>query len=197
MDTQISGPVRLVAIIGVVAALAGGGGMMMLGRGAAEIEPVQAAAALPNLATVKPKAKAPAPAPTRTPKPAPVEKPKAEPTPVVDANGLPIAISAALQRYEVVVVALFTPAAAVDNLVLEEARAGAKAAGAGFVAVNVLDPTQGMAIARLLGVTEPPATLVYQSPATLAFRLDGFSDLETVAQAAVNAGAPGRKGTRS
>lgn len=190
MDTQISGPVRLVAIIGLVAALAGGGGMMILSRGAADIDqpvppPVKTSSVLQNLAA-KPKAKAPAPAPA--PEPAPK---KAEPPPVVDANGLPISISAALQRYEVVVVSLFTPAAAVDNLVLEEARAGARAAGAGFVAVNVLDPKQGMAIARLLGVAEPPATLVYQSPATLAFRLDGFSDFETVAQAAVNAGAPG------
>jgi hypothetical protein len=194
VDTQISGPVRLVAIIGFVAALAGGGGMMILSRGAADIDqpipPVQASSVLPNPAQAKPepKAKAPVPAPAPAPEPAPK---KAEPPPVVDANGLPISISAALQRYEVVVVSLFTPAAAVDNLVLEEARAGARAAGAGFVALNVLDPKQGMAIARLLGVTEPPATLVYQSPATLAFRLDGFSDFETVAQAAVNAGAPG------
>jgi hypothetical protein len=199
VDTQISGPVRLVAIIGLVAALAGGGGMMVLGRGAADIDQpipaVQASSVLPNPAKAKPEPKAKAPAPVPPPVPAPEPAPrKAEPPPVVDANGLPISISAALQRYEVVVVSLFTPAAAVDNLVLEEARAGARAAGAGFVAVNVLDPTQGMAIARLLGVTEPPATLVYQSPATLAFRLDGFSDFETVAQAAVNAGAPGGKG---
>lgn len=175
-------------MIGLVAALAGGGGMMILNRGAADLDdPIPPPAAktssvLPNPA----EAKTPAPAP----KPA-VPKKKAEPKPVVDANGLPISISAALQRHEVVVVSLFTPAAAVDNLALEEARAGANAAGAGFVAVNVLEPRQGMAIARLLGVTEPPTTLVYQSPATLAFRLDGFADFETVAQAAVNAGAPG------
>lgn len=193
MDTQISGPVRIVAIVGLVAALFGGGGMMMLNRGAASIdEPlpppaVQSSAALPNPAAAKPKPKPAAKAPA----PAPAPKPKPEPAPVVDANGLPISISAALQRHEVVVVSLFTPAAAVDNMALEEARAGARAAGAGFVSVNVLEPKQGMAIARLFGVTEPPATLVYQSPATLAFRLDGFADFETIAQAAVNAGAPG------
>jgi hypothetical protein len=201
VDTQISPQIRLVAIIGLVAAVLGGGATMFLSRGAAvSDEPIpppaiKTSSLLPSPAAAKPKpkAKAVAPAPEPEPGPAPAPAKKAEPAPAVDANGLPMSISAALQRYEVVVVSLFTPAAAVDRLALEEARTGAKAAGAGFVAVNVLESRQGTAIARLLGVTEPPAILVYQSPATLAFRLDGFADFETVAQAAVNAGAPGKK----
>jgi hypothetical protein len=105
----------------------------------------------------------------------------------VDANGLPMSLSVALKRHEVVVVSLFAPGASVDELALAEARAGAKAAQVGFVAVNVLDDDQGVAMARLVGLKEPPAVLVYRSPGTLVYQFDGFADMDTVAQAAVSA----------
>lgn len=193
MDTQISPQVRLVAIVGLVAALAGGGGIVFMNRTAAAdgLEPAaqdvtQNAALLPVPA--KPKAE-PAPAQKAAPpKPVPAAKP-AEPAPTVDEHGLPLSISAALERSEIVVVTLFAPGGTVDGLALAEARAGAREAGAAFVAVNVLERTQGIAIARLLGVAESPATLVYRSPADLAFRFDGFADLVTVAQGVTNARA--------
>jgi DNA gyrase subunit A len=116
------------------------------------------------------------------PKPAAKSKPAA-----VAANGLPTPVATALESNRVVVVALFTPSSAIDELALAEAQAGAKAAKAGFVAVNVLREGQGRAIARLLGVTDSPTLLVYRAPGTLAFWLDGFADLDTVAQAALDA----------
>lgn len=187
MDSQISTPVRLVAIIGLVAALAGGAGIFLMNRSAAAAaagEPIAKEATrnadlLPVPADAKPKATA---RPAAKAKPVPKK-----PAPTVDEHGLPTSVSVALRRSQVVVVALFSPGGAVDGLALEEARAGAREAGAGFVAVNVLEKTQGIAIARLLGVLESPATLVYRSPAALAFRFDGFADLDTVAQAATDA----------
>ena len=74
----------------------------------------------------------------------PLAKPKpAEPAaPAVDANGLPRVLSAALAGNRVVVVGLHDPDSALDQTVLAEARAGARAAGAGFVAINVFAEAQ-------------------------------------------------------
>ena len=209
METQISTQVRLVAIIGLLAALAGGAGIFFMNRSAAAAEAVEPIAQpvarnaelLPVPAEAKPKAaakpvaKAKPAAKKAAPAKAPVPAEKTGPAPTVDENGLPASVSAALRRSDVVVVALVAPGGAVDDLSLQEARAGAREAGVGFVAVNVLDKTQGIAIARLLGVTESPATLVYRSPAALAFRFDGFADLDTVAQAATDARALGGSST--
>lgn len=192
MEVQLSTPVKLVAILGLALAVVGGGGLTLLGRSEAD-----AGVVLPIVtpkrtsAPAKPKAAAAAAAaakPAAKPKPPVKSKPKA-----VAANGLPLPVATALESNRVVVVALFTPGSAIDELALAEAQAGAKAAKAGFVAVNVLREGQGRAMARLLGVTDSPTLLVYRAPDTLAFRLDGFADLDTVAQAAVDAGA--RAGT--
>jgi hypothetical protein len=172
---QLSTPVKLVAILGLALAIVGGGGMTLLGRSEAD-----AGVVLPRpLVTATKPAKATKPA---------AKKVSAKPKPAaVAANGLPTPVATALETNRVVVVALFTPSSAIDELALAEAQAGAKAAKAGFVAVNVLREGQGRAIARLLGVTDSPTLLVYRAPDTLAFRLDGFADLDTVAQAALDA----------
>jgi hypothetical protein len=142
----------------------------------------------------KPKAKAPvtkqAVTPTAKPKPkpvpvVPVAKPKpAEPKP---DNGLPAVLNAALAQNRVVVVGLYDPASAVDKISLDEARAGAKAAGVGFVAINVFAEAQSRPLVKLLGALENPGVLVYRKPDTLFARFSGFADGDTVAQAAANA----------
>jgi hypothetical protein len=199
VELQISTPVKLVAILGLVLAIAGGGGLTLLGRGGEAEAGVIAPQLLPlpkkakevvtkaNAATgakaAKPaaKPKRAAAAPKFKPKPA---APKPE---VVTDSGLPAPIATALASKGVVVVALFSPGSTIDELALAEAQAGAKAAKVGFVAVNVLREGQGRAMARLLGVTDSPTLLVYRAPGTLTFRLDGFADLDTVAQAALDA----------
>ncbi len=151
---------------------------------------------------VKPKAKAPAtPGAVAKPKTAPVKKaapivvpsapvrkpveaPKGDP---VDANGLPLVLSQALAKNPVTVVALYDPAAAIDKMALAEARSGALAAGAGFLALNIRTEPQVRPLAQLLGVLRSPSVLVYERPNTLFARFDGFSDRETIAQAAANA----------
>lgn len=114
----------------------------------------------------------------------PVERPVRDP---VSQNGLPLVVSRALAGNRVAVVALYDPRAGVDAIALGEARAGAKSAGARFVAINVFNERQSRPLANLLGVLENPAVLVFRRPDTLYVKLDGFSDRETVAQAAANA----------
>lgn len=116
--------------------------------------------------------------------PAPVAKPAAEPA---KDDGLPKVLSAALAKNRVVVVGLYDPDSAVDKISLEEARAGAKDVGAGFVAINVFAEAQSQPLVELLGALENPGILVYRKPNTLFARISGFADSETVAQAAANA----------
>ncbi len=126
------------------------------------------------------------------PVPAPVAKPKAltpvKPVAAPVEPGLPKVLKAALADHRVVVVSLYDPAAAVDQLAVAEARAGASAAGAGFLALNVFREAHSRPLVELLGTLENPSVLVYRRPEALFARMGGFADRETVAQAAVNAG---------
>lgn len=154
--------------------------------------PVKKAA--PATARSKPKAKAKAPVRRQAARPKPAAKPKpvAVPAakPAVDQakeKGLPNVLSAALAKNRVVVVGLYDPDSAVDRMSVEEARAGARAAGVGFVAIDVSAEAQSRPLVELLGALENPAILVYRKPNTLFARIAGFADSETVAQAAANA----------
>jgi hypothetical protein len=143
-------------------------------------------------ATAKANTKAPVRKPVKTraakPKPVPVA-----PAPVAPAaaqpvdDGLPKVLSAALRDNRVVVVGLYDPEAAVDEMALAEARAGAAATGVGFVAINVFAESQSRPLLEQLGALENPSVLVYRRPNTLFARIGGFADRETVAQAAANA----------
>ena len=151
---------------------------------------------LANPAPVKKKTKAPVKAvkPAAKPKakakakaaPAPVRVPVARPRPV-EETGLPRVLKAALAQNRVVVVGLYDPDSAVDRISLDEARAGARAAGVGFIAVNVFAEAQSRPLVKLLGALENPGVLVYRRPDRLFARFSGFADGDTVAQAAANA----------
>lgn len=131
---------------------------------------------------VKPKTKPVVVAPAPVVKP--VEAPKGDP---VDAHGLPLVLAKTLAKHPVTVVALYDPAAAIDELALAEARAGAVEVNAGFLALSIRSEPHVRPLTQLLGVLESPSVLVYERPNTLFVRLNGFSDRETVAQAAANA----------
>jgi hypothetical protein len=178
---------RVVAAVAGLAVLALGAGFFFLTRGqesstAAPVtaqELVQRAAAKRGApANVAPKA-------VRAPKRTTVRKPAPKP---VAPNGLPSSIASALQGNEVVVVSLYAPDLPLDDMALQEARAGATAAGAGFVALNVLNESQSRPLAEKLGLLEDPAVLVFKGGGDLFVRLTGFADQQTVAQAATNAG---------
>ena len=123
--------------------------------------------------------------------PKPKTKPAPQPAPLVTVKGLPAVVVRALERHPVVVVALYDPQARVDGISLGEANAGALAAGAGFVPLDVLDSAQAGPLMKQLGVLPDPAVLVYRRPGDLVARFDGFADRDTVAQAATNAMPPG------
>lgn len=145
----------------------------------AKVTPVKpkATVARPKPATVQPRVAAP----VRVPESG---KPKGDP---VDANGLPLVLSRALAKNRITVVALYDPSAAIDEMTLAESRAGAAEAKVGFLAISIRNEPQVRPLAQLLGALGSPSVLVYRRPDTLFFRLEGFADRDTVAQAAANA----------
>jgi hypothetical protein len=193
----LSPPVRYAALLGLLAAVLIGGGMTVLGhRGAATTTPH-----VLNRHPFGTKAKHASTAPKTTktataahvstkPKPAPVvPKAPSQPSAMVAAlnAGLPPAIASALGQHSVVVVSLYNPYSQVDGIAFAEARAGAQLAGVGFVPLNVLSQAQSGKLTETLGLLPNPGLLVYVRPGTLAVKISGFADKETVAQAAHNA----------
>ena len=169
MQVALGNPVRLVAMIGVVAVV-GAGAFLMRGLGSAE----PAAAPLP-LRVEGAKSK-----------PVAARKRKTPPSPVA-ANGFPQAVANALSRKPIVVVSVFAPGAALDELAVREARAGAALAGAGFVALNAYRNADIAPFAEKVGLRRNPAVVIVRRPGDVAVQLGGFADRDSVAQAATDA----------
>lgn len=130
------------------------------------------------------------PAPTRIHAPTPpgAGATRAKPT-VVLLPGLPQPVARALRYSKVVVVSLYTAPAPSDRTAVAQARAGARTAGAGFVAVNVVDDKRAAELASFVGPASAPAMLVVKRPGRIVTRMPGTVDSAVVAQAARNAGA--------
>lgn len=94
-----------------------------------------------------------------------------------------------LEAHRAVVVLFYTPGASLDALTTLEARAGAEAAGAGFLAVDVSNESAVAALAKEHELRAAPGILVVTRGPEVAVRFDGFEDRETIAQAAANAAA--------
>lgn len=182
---KISPPVRILALVLVLAGVAGMLALRMLGPSG---EPV--AIPLPVKTPAKAPAKAaprPAKAAASTPARATPAKPKPAVNPVVPPTGFPVVVDRALQRHEVVVVSLVVPGARIDELAAAEAEAGAKLGGAGFLALNVLNERVARSLLAKLDSVQDPSVLVVTRSGEVALELAGFVDRETVAQAAANA----------
>ena len=240
MDFTLSRPIKILALVGVIAAV-GGGGLMTLKKPA---QSTSSSSALPTVAQLRARAharhahaavKAPAAKPATKakhtavpakpaakhatharPKTTPVTVPKtttatpaattpAATTPAVTtpavppvaANGLPLVLAEALMAHKVVVVSLFDPQSQTDAISYAEAKAGAAAAGVGFLGVNLLDDAVTSPLTAALpggGLLPDPGVLVYSAPGTLVLRLNGFNDRDAVAQAAAQAQS-GRSGS--
>ena len=187
-------PTRTLAPVLVLAVLGGIVATFMVARPPSSTGDETPSLVRPKLAqpapmkkSTKAKAKTTARVTKPKPAPAPVAKPAKPAEPPVDANGLPRVLSTALAGNRVVVVGLHDPDSALDQMALAEARAGARSAGAGFVAINVFAESQSRPLLELLGALENPGILVYRKPDVLFARMSGFADSETVAQAAANA----------
>ena len=129
------------------------------------------------------------PAPASTPKPA---KPAVPAVKLI--AGLPGPIAGRLRHSRVVVVSVYSGTSPTDRAALAEARAGAKASGAAFTALNVLDEKTARQIQAFVdGPMGTPSALVVRRPGKIVGRFDTLVDSAVIAQAAHNAGARGGK----
>ena len=175
---------RIVVALGGLAALGLAAFMLGMGRPSdatqASVAPIKPLHPVRKVVQAKPKPKVARTKPKVAPK-------KPAPKPAALLPGLAPEVAAALRSHDVVVVSLFDPQARVDQISLAEASAGAKAAHAGFVPLDVLRQGQAGPLVRQLGVLPDPAVLVYRRPGDIVARFDGFADRDTVAQAVANA----------
>ena len=200
MSTQISAPIRIVALVGMLAALAMGAWTFTAGRsggGASTAEqagpvaqhPIEAAQAVAgklsahNKATAAGKPDVVSPAKKAAVTPAHKTKPRTSTLP----DGTPRTIASVLRSHRVAVVLLYDPQSKVDSFSLVEAQHGAGQANAGFLRVNILKQRQAAPFAKAYGVLQAPTVLFFARPGKLVQKLVGFADQETVTQAALNA----------
>jgi hypothetical protein len=202
MNTTISPQIRILAVVGLLAAIGLGASLLVFGHGKSKTaEPAatttQTTAAHTTRRTHSTPAKAAQAAhaakhATKTHAAARAHAKKAKPAGFrgnrVYAT-LPRPLQWALAHHKVVVVSLYNPSSDVDAISVAEAHAGAIDAGAGFLLVSVLDNKVAGILTALLpggGLLPDPGVLVYRAPGDIAVRLDGFADRASVAQAATN-----------
>lgn len=191
----VSRPVKILALILVIAGVGGVASLSMMGKSSSATPPLSVAqirarahASTTTPATETTRAKAVAPSRVHA-----VQKPatKPKPKPVTAANGLPTVLDDALRAHRIVVVSVFDPQSQTDAISYAEARAGAgDVSQAGFLGVSVLDdPVAGPLTAALPGggLLPVPGLLIYRRPGTLVERIDGFADRDAVAQLALAA----------
>jgi hypothetical protein len=179
VTTTLSPPIRIIALVGVLAVI--GVGILLFAKSRSDSDG-SSSSATPSVATSHPATAAPS-----TPsKPAAVPaKPK-----VVLTPGLPVPVAHALRNSKVVVVAVYARGVDSDANALAAARAGAKSARSGFAAVNVVNEANARSMGKFAGTTTaPPAVLVVKRPGKIVNQFSGNADSEIIAQAAVNAGA--------
>lgn len=189
---DVSPRVKLLALVGLGAALMLGAGMLLLGRSQeSSSAAVNVIKPLHPVKTKRADVGAKRVAPKRTAK----RPRRAVRRAVID--GMPAQLARALAAHDVVVVGVFARGGRVDEMAVKEARAGAALANAGFVAIDVFNNRQSAPLAALVSsagapvdrILNAPAVLVFQRPKTLYVRLNGFVDGQAVAQAAANAAA--------
>jgi hypothetical protein len=201
VDLTVSRPVKILALILVIAGVGGIASMSLLGKsssaGSAPLSVAQIRARAHSSTSTKPTVSTPAvkaPAKAKVVAPPHVHvapKPKPKPAPVTAANGLPIVLNDALRAHRIVVVSVFDPQSQTDAISYAEARAGAGDVSlAGFLGVSVLDDSVAGPLTAALpggGLLPVPGLLIYRRPGTLVERVDGFADREAVAQLALAA----------
>jgi hypothetical protein len=175
MNTTIPFPARYLVVIGVALAAAA---LLLVARPVLLGSNDKTVGAAPTT-----------PTPTTTPPPSTPTQPK-----VVLLPGLPPQVANKLRYSKVLVVSLYQGSARSDRAAVAAARAGARTAGAGFLAANVLNEKNARALQSFVGTTSTPAVVVVRRPGRIASRLEGAAstDSELVAQAAHNAGATRR-----
>jgi hypothetical protein len=204
VNLTLSPQIKILALVGLLAAVGLAASMFVLGGSSKKTTPVVQTpvrhATKPPATPVRAHTKTPVKhatkthtaSPAKTHKHATVHK-KAKPAgfhgnPVYAQ--LPKPLQWQLAHHKVVVVSFYNPSSDVDAISVAEAHAGATDAGAGFLLVSVLDNKVAGLLTALLpggGLLPDPGVIIYRAPGDIAFRLDGFADRASVAQAATNA----------
>jgi hypothetical protein len=200
VSTQIGAPVRIVALVGLVAALAVGAWAFAAGgstgtssssaeeAGSVARHPIPAAkSAAAKLSTHNKATAAGKPDVVRTSKPKAATHPRKAKPATSKAGQAPTTIASVLRRHRVAVVLLYDPQSRINSYSLGEAQLGAGQAHAGFLRINVLKQRQALPFAQTYGVMHAPTVLFFARPGKLVQKLVGFADQDTVAQAALNA----------
>lgn len=168
----LSTPVKIIALAGLALALGAAGMFTLLGPHAT----TPATGSAPNVIKV-------VTVPPATQKP---HKQPAHSKLRLDPN-LPIPVRDGLRRSREVVAFVYSPAAASDRALLADVRAGAHAAHARFVALNVQIEPIAAAVFGWTASPADPAVLVVRRPGKVVFTLQGPTDRDAVAQAAADA----------
>lgn len=171
----LSPPVRIFAFAGVLVALGVAAFFFLVGRSAGETtdEPLITREATRQTTPSTPK----------TPVTRPARTQRATQLP---ASGFPLPVHRSLRRNRVVVVVVYMPGANVDAVVRAEAKAGARAGGAGLVQLSALSERLVQPLVAKTGVLPSPAVVVVKRPDVVVTTL-GVTDRETVAQAVAQA----------
>ena len=171
MTTTLSPPVQIFAVLGVIAAIGFAAFTFLSGGEASTATPAPVTRPETTPATQERSA------PNRV---APVRTPSTQPTQT--ASGFPLPVNRALRQKQVVVVAVYLPRASVDLAVRADAKAAARATGAGFVALSALNERLMSSLVAKTGVLPDPAVLVVRRPGVVATTLS-VADRLTIAQA--------------
>ena len=171
MSVTLNPPIRIAALVGALLLTGLAAVALLLGRGALGGADTEAATPLQ-----KPAARAET---TQRPVAAPRAKSRV-------ATGFPVTIDHALRYSRVVVVSVSMPGAAVDAVVRREARDGAKASRAGFVALNATNERAVSALVAKTGFLPAPAVVVVKRPGVVATTFS-VTDAGTIAQAVAQA----------
>lgn len=173
MTAAIPIPSRILALIGIAALVLVGllvARPLLAGNDSNSSSPVvaapsgQAAPAAPTGSTAKPAA------------------PR-----VVLLKGVPHPIASKLMHSRVTVVSVYSGTAKADHASLAQAKAGARAAGVPFVAVNVLNDKAAAQLQAFGGSMTTPTVLIVKRPGKIVAKFESVVDDAVVQQAAYNA----------
>jgi hypothetical protein len=167
---------RVAALVGALVLTGLAAVVFLLGRGALADEPSGPATSAAPVTK---------PAVRVAPKPKPAATPRAQTAPRVP-SGFPAKIDHALRYSRVVVVSVSVPGAAVDAIVRREARAGAQASRAGFVAISAANERAVSGLVAKTGVLPAPAVVIVKRPGVVATTFS-VTDSGTIAQAVAQA----------
>ncbi len=177
MSLTLHPPTRVAALVGALVLTGLAAVVFLLGRGALGSD------SAPATAPVQAVTSKPAPSTATSTKPHPAARPV---KPARVASGFPARIDHALRYSRVVVVSVSMPGAAVDRVVRSEARSGARASRAGFVAISALNERAVAGLVAKTGVLPEPAVVIVKRPGAVAATFS-VTDAGTIAQAVAQA----------